>query len=260
MKLVPFTTQDGIEIHIDTETGASYASLSATARMCSTNDKEVQPTQIKRLIESNGFETVTKTPLLEAEVHTTTGLKTVTFLDEKQILGCLVKYNPNLLINFAEVGIRVYLHKLAGYEVTSTATQPQPQPRQLPPVRDAVDYVNATATIKGLGSSIPHALQQLLLDRLGDELHTLKQGVLPESKERWLGVAQLAEELGYKLTAGEGSSLGKYAAKQPGVERKQEERLCNGQIRKINVYLETPALETVIHDYFSLKRLMVTDK
>ena len=51
MKLVPYNTQDGIELVIDHSTGEAFAGLRAIARMCQTH-----PEKVKRKLR-----TVTKT-------------------------------------------------------------------------------------------------------------------------------------------------------------------------------------------------------
>ncbi len=105
--------QDGLELVINVITGESYASMSATARLC-----VCEVTQIRRLVGD--------TKSLKAfNIKTSNGDKDVKLLNEEQILKCLVKYNPQAILKFAQAGLRVYLHKLAGYQVTSNAVEPK---------------------------------------------------------------------------------------------------------------------------------------
>ncbi len=249
--------KDGLELVIDTQTGETFASASAIARMVSTGDKTIQATQIIRYGETLK-KALTETDTKIAEIVTNTGLKTVTLYNERAIREFAKKYNPDLLDKFAEAGIRVFLHQLAGYEVKSTAIEQQtPPPRQLPPQRDTIEYIEATQNLEKLKGSIPHALYQVMLDRLGDELLTLNsQKQLPEPKERWLGLAQKAEELGFNVNSSNRVKLGFYGTKQADrLSRKQEERLCNGMSRPIWVYLDTKELETVIREFFAIEQL-----
>jgi hypothetical protein len=111
--LVPFTN-DGLELVIDIISGQCFASQSAVARMC-----EVSETAIRKWITSNQIDVII------AGINTATGLKTSNLLPESSICKVLAKYNPALLVVCAQAGLRIYLHKLAGYEVSSTATQPK---------------------------------------------------------------------------------------------------------------------------------------
>jgi hypothetical protein len=95
MQLVPYT-RDGLELVIDTTTGEAFASISAVARM---TDKDTK--SISRYV-NGGLQTVAKMELKTAEIQTTTGLKTVALLNEKQILEVVSKYNPTLLMTFAQ--------------------------------------------------------------------------------------------------------------------------------------------------------------
>jgi hypothetical protein len=108
--LVPFNNNEGLEIVIDTNTGESFASISAVARM---TDK---PSKTIHKYVTGGLKTVTQMTLKKAEINTTTGLKTVTLLNEDQILEVICKYNPSLLMKFARVTLRMYLHQEAGYK------------------------------------------------------------------------------------------------------------------------------------------------
>jgi hypothetical protein len=229
--------ENGLELFINNATGESYASMSATARLC-----VCEVTQIRRLTGD--------TESLKAfNIKTSNGDKDVKLLNEEQILKCLVKYNPEAILKFAQAGLRVYLHQIAGYQVTSSAVQTTI--KQQPTLQQKLDTVAAIEKIPSL--QISESLKQVLLDSIGDEFLTNKQ--LPEVTERWVGVAQLAEELGYKTNQSNRSSLGAYCAKASGLAKKREKRLCVGQLREIWVYLETDALKTVIHDYFALDRL-----
>lgn len=117
--LVPFV-KNGLELFIATNSGESFASQSAVARMC-----EVSEAAIRKWITSNQISVII------TEINTATGLKTSHLLSESSILEALAKYKPNLLKTFAQAGLRVYLHKLAGYEVTSSIAKPDPDPMLL---------------------------------------------------------------------------------------------------------------------------------
>lgn len=108
--------QDGIEIIINTETGESFASVSGYARM-SGKDKST----ISRRMQS-----VAKNEAKTAEIQTTTGFKTVALIPESLIAQWLPNDNPEMAGKLMLLGVRVFMHKMAGYEVTSTATEKVP--------------------------------------------------------------------------------------------------------------------------------------
>lgn len=103
----------GIEIVINTQTGESFASVSGYARM-SNKDKST----ISRRLQA-----VAKTDVKNAEIQTAGGLQAVALIPGKLASTWLAKDNPELLVAMSEVGWNVYCHKLAGYEVKSTAIE-----------------------------------------------------------------------------------------------------------------------------------------
>jgi phage antirepressor YoqD-like protein len=124
--------QDGLELVIDLKTGEAFASIRATARMI---DKS--PSLVHNYVNGK-FAGVQKFELLNSKIHTTGGIKDVRLLNESQILELVSKYKSNLLIQFAQIGLRAFLHNLAGYKVQSTALT-EFQGRKLPQnFRDAV--------------------------------------------------------------------------------------------------------------------------
>ena len=107
--LARYETQDGIELVINQKTGEAFASQSATARMCN-----VSETAIRNFITSNQI------GVKKSEVLTNTGFKTSNLLNEDSILKCLKHYNPEMLLNFAKLGLRMSLHRIAGFKLPST--------------------------------------------------------------------------------------------------------------------------------------------
>jgi len=134
------------------------------------------------------------------------------------------------------------IRQTGGYQV-----EPQPA-RQLPPVRDVVDYAKSLAVITT--TAMPAALKQAFLDRLGDEMITTKIPEQIATAPRLVGVVQKAEELGYKLDHSQRVRIGKLV-KDTGLPYTREERYCNGQMRPINCYEDSPELESAIHSVFA---------
>jgi hypothetical protein len=124
---------NGLELVINTVTGEAFASISAVARMTDKNKST-----ISRYVNGT-LETVAQMALLEAEVNTADGLRSVALLNENQILEVVTRYKPELLAEFAKLGLRMVLHQLAGYEVKSNAVGENP--KQLTRVEEAKRYL-----------------------------------------------------------------------------------------------------------------------
>lgn len=117
--------RDGLELILNTKTGEAFASASAIARMVSTSEKIIDPKQITSYGETLCRGLKIDKPF-ESQIQTNGGVQGVKLYDEKAIREFAKKYNPDLLDKFAECGIRVYLHQLAGFEVTSSAIATKP--------------------------------------------------------------------------------------------------------------------------------------
>lgn len=106
--------KEGIELVIDTNTGESFATQAGYCRMTGTPKTTVS----SRMggVRKNDFKT--------AEVQTAQGVQRVRLIDEDTMVDWLEKDNPSLLKQFSKLGVRASLHKLAGFQVTTTAIAP----------------------------------------------------------------------------------------------------------------------------------------
>ena len=109
--------QDGIELIINTETGESFASISGYARMTG----KAQSTISGRLA------THRNETLKTDEILTTTGLKTVALIPEDVICQWLIKDNHELALKVMQLGVRIFLHTIAGFQVKSDAIETNKQ-------------------------------------------------------------------------------------------------------------------------------------
>jgi hypothetical protein len=95
LNLVPYT-RDGLELVIDNQTGESFASISAVARL---TDKSAST--INKYV-NGGLQGCAQMELKTAEIQTAGGLQGCALLNEKQIIEVVSKYNPSLLMTFAQ--------------------------------------------------------------------------------------------------------------------------------------------------------------
>jgi hypothetical protein len=113
-----FKSDQGIEVIIDQQTGESFCSVSGYARMSGLSQPAITK-RVKKLDNSNATKT--------AEIDTGYGVKVHNLITEEQVSDWIVDDNPAMAKQLLKAGVRVFLHKLAGYKVTSEAVQPQPQ-------------------------------------------------------------------------------------------------------------------------------------
>ena len=121
MTLVQYNSEqfEGLQVVIDHQTGKVYATQSALARLIDKHSQYVYRHE-KALVERGN-----KVDRLEAEVLTPGGSQGSTLYGEDFIYSLLAKYKPDLLVQAAKAGIRVYFYGVAGYshEVVGKAAQ-----------------------------------------------------------------------------------------------------------------------------------------
>ena len=101
--------QDGIELIIDTQTGESFASQAGYARMSG-----VDYSTIRKRVERLG---VTFEPLKRSQIETVDGFRAVTLIPEDLICQWLIKDNHELALKVMQLGVRLFLHTIAGFQV-----------------------------------------------------------------------------------------------------------------------------------------------
>jgi hypothetical protein len=110
---------EGIEIFVNEETSESFASVRGVARMAGVDERT-----IRRFCAAKGAAQI---DVINAEVDTEGGLQGAALLSEGSICKILAKYNPDRLVQFAELGIRTALHQIAGYQNTSISIHVKPK-------------------------------------------------------------------------------------------------------------------------------------
>ena len=109
---------DGIELLINTQTGEAFSTQAGYARMSGLSQQAVN----KRCRGYNQDE------LQSFEIDLGHGLQGYNLIPAKLVYRWLIKDCPELGFAMGEAGATVYLHQLAGFNVTSTAIAPAPQP------------------------------------------------------------------------------------------------------------------------------------
>lgn len=129
----PYTTEDGIEILINSVTGATgtnvmgYSRLSGIAKNTLTN----------RL--TRGYRSVHRDSLEVAEIQTGPGLRSVHILSEDIIEDWLWSDNIEVYRVMAKAGIRAWMYSQAGYTISATPMQSS----SLAPINSRLDAIEA---------------------------------------------------------------------------------------------------------------------
>ena len=241
---------DGLELFINTDTGACFASISAVARMC-----DRPKSTISRYVNGQ-YKGVDYMQPLENFSITNGGRQKCKLLNEEQIIEVIARYNPSLLQACAKAGLRVYLHKLAGFKVSSEAVNHQQQEKQAN--SDKLPYEEADRVSNAIRNIIDNLydnpiVAQILIDCTVNTF-VQRHGIEPPKLDQvsYKGVVDIAEELGFKTNLSSRTLLGQFVkSSEVGHLAKREKRLVNGAMREINCYPDTPEIRQVIKDFFS---------
>lgn len=127
---------DGIELIINTETGESFASISGYARMSGKI-----PSTISRRLTMSGLRE--KGLLNQAQIETAAGLQCVELIPEDVICQWLIKDNHELALKVMQLGVRLFLHTIAGFQVKSEAIGTNKQlESQIPELTAKIEKLN----------------------------------------------------------------------------------------------------------------------
>lgn len=120
----------------------------------------------------------------------------------------------------------------------------QPQKDRLLPSKELI----ASREIREMTDNLDDnpRLAQILIDSL---INRVVDKAIAPSQAQLRGVIEVANELGFKTDASNRVKLGTFVAAK-GFEIAREKRLCNGAMREINCYHDTPELRTAISEFF----------
>lgn len=227
---------DGIELIIDTSNGDVFASQAAIARMC-----KCESTQIRRLV---GDSLLRKT----LQVKDLRGVsQSMKLYPEQLIKECFAKFNPELLLRCGDAGLRVFLHRMAGFEITSSAVAPS-----ISEYRPSKALL-ASREVKEIHENIEDIsprLKQFLIDCCINEVIDAKF-IRPADEPKLRGVVEIAQDMGHKVNQNNRSQLGRFVKSVLPHLAQTEKRLCNGTEREIAVYPDTDEVRQCISQYFA---------
>lgn len=144
----------------------------------------------------------------------------------------------------------------------SIGEQPSPILPSKSPDERVVDFTNALRTLASYGIDLVSSprYQTLIRDFVADKILGATHALPGTESERWLGVAEKAEEMGYNayLVGKCRSQLGRYvksSADALGLDCKQEHRFCHGTNRPIWIYRDCVELSKIVSEFMGAKTL-----
>lgn len=239
---------NGIELIIDTTTGESFATQRGYARMSGKTQSTIN-SRINRMTEGERNQYI-KT----AEADTQGGLQGVRLIPEDLITEWIVKDNPEMAKQLMKLGVRVFLHQLAGFNVKSDAIAYQPIPQL---TRSLPNSVESMEVLKYLDTMPDDRVKRLLRNKLEHELSlaSVNQKHLTGSDtvvEEYTTATVRAHYLGYSSARiGNGIKLGNFVKKlvKPAFQDLQ------GQYYVWH-YQITPDFDNAIHKFFALQSVI----
>jgi hypothetical protein len=255
--IIKATDDYGVEYYTERTTGASGMSQLGLARLTDKGE-----TTIRDLVRSvrglSGPKSLEHWHNEELTVRDTAGgsLQNAVILKAEFCFDVVAHYadkgnetarnNERIL---GRAGATLYCQRMTGW---FSHIQEKPHQPQLPTPEERLKM--AVDALANLGVDTQNPRFQQGYQDWAHNLLGIKEQQQPESKdgERWLGVAERAEELDYGKVGADHkqrTALGTYVGKA-NLERVREERLCNGQMRKVWVYKVTPEFDNTIHEFF----------
>ena len=112
--LQTFKTDDGLEVIINTKTGESFTSIRGYSRI-----GNITPAGIRKRLNKGGYQNRSEI----AEVLTAGGIQGGYLITEDIIADWLPYDNPQMATAFMKLGIRMYMHTIAGFEPRQELTK-----------------------------------------------------------------------------------------------------------------------------------------
>lgn len=167
---------NGIEIIIDTVTGESFCSKSGYARL---SGKDLST--ISRRFE-RGYKGLDIIPYKTAQVLTAGGVQRADLIGEDIIVDWLPDDNPEATKKLLKLGVRMYLHHVGGYKVTSSATEQQPALEDVDYIKQKLEVAEAIGNV--LKRNVPNksAGEQFAIRMLAKAAPSEYHDILEEAK------------------------------------------------------------------------------
>lgn len=191
--------KEELELIINTNSGEVFSSQGMLARMCKASSKQIA--QYTR----GDTESIKTLPVMDSRGV----IQPTKLYSEKLIKKCLVKYNPELLDECLDIGLRAKLHQMAGYEILSTAIESDREKLEqkflpTPEIKQIKETTFLFKDIFGEAYAQRYVLQQVKKhypQLAGEHPQPQETTSLPTAKAL-LTPTQIAEQLGWNYKTG----------------------------------------------------------
>lgn len=185
---------DGLELVIDTQTGEAFATVSGYAGMVG-KDKSTISRRVK---------TVALASIKTSEMLTSTGLKTVVLIPAELVYDWAFDDKPELAHAMGKAGATLFLHKLAGYEVKSTAIAPVTPQSYIEALKALVAVEEEKLRLQQENEELIEEVEQLseIVDELFDYSSIIRVAKFNEVSEKyfnWRKLKQASEIKGIEI-------------------------------------------------------------
>jgi len=256
--IIKATDEDGVEYYTETTTGASGMSQRGLARLANKDEGAIR-NLLKTVRNMRGPKSLEHWHNEGLTLRNTAGgdFQNATIYKAEFCFDVVAHYadkgdetarkNERIL---GRAGATLFCQRMTGW---FSHIQEKPHQPQLPTPEERLKM--AVDALANLGVDTQNPRFQQGYQDWAHNLLGIKEQHQPESEdgERWLGVAERAEELGFGKVGADHkqrTALGNYVARVKELERTREQRLCNGLMRKVWVYQVTPELDDTIREFF----------
>lgn len=219
-------SNNGIEILID-EKGECYYTCLAYSKIA---NKTVRAIQLR-------LEGAKHDLIKTAEIQTAGGLQGAKLITESLIVEWLPKDNPALTTELLKLGVRAFTHKLAGYEIKSTAVVPMtPAEMLLAQAQMMVDLERRQRETEQ-ALVLQQAKNQELTERLEMVEHEQDRYCSPSGHK--YTILGFARKHGLEISRSRSSVLGRKASAICREQGINIERINDPHYGKVGLYPET---------------------
>lgn len=180
--------RDGIELVINTQTGENFTTQAGYERMSG---------KAKSTISERMTEGVRKDRFKTAEIQTAGGIQGVRLIDEDWIVDWLPKDNPSMASKLLKLGVRMFMHELAGFKFQPQQAQPTPVIQPVNPhiTRPIADQVASLGIEKLREMMTPEGFDKLVLEASKKAL-TVQAPNAPKDKSKMMKIHELSVRIG----------------------------------------------------------------
>ena len=248
------------ELRIDAATGVGYCSIRGAARICGVDQESIRKSlksgadfiasKMAQSLILQGFEGADFIEFSVSGIPDSALALIVHYYAIEAGSRCTEEAKAALLA-FTTIGIRTVIQKVCKHE------EPVQAPILISPQENLKNLLATREMLEAIGLDINNPrFAQDFRDLTCRVLGLGSQALPAASGEKWLGVVEKAEDLGYNhaIASRFGSALGRDVSKKGGdLEQTTDTRICNGRNTPIKLYRDCDRLTELVASYMDRK-------